>query len=282
MQIIINGIKENLIIGCNKSERILPQEISIDLEILIDKNNEFDELKSTIDYDYLIIFIKKSIKSTNYKLLETLSQFIISSLFKEFDIIKEVKITITKPAINGLLADSIQVKHEEKRAHNIALALGSNSEFLPEQQIISAIELLEGYISNIKIGGFYKTKPFGFEKQNDFINTAITAKTTLDIRELFSKIKKIEKLMGKKEICINGPRIIDIDIILFDSYIYKAEFLTVPHKMAHLRDFVLQPLIDIDPNLLHPKYNLTVSDLYKKLDLSSLSIIDKISYYKKY
>lgn len=282
MQIIINGIKENITIGCNPNERISPQEIVIDIEIQIDRNNELDELKSTIDYDYLITFIKNSIKSTNYKLLETLTQSIINSLFKEFKIIKNIKLTINKPAINGLCAESIQVKHKEKRKYLIALAIGSNAEFLPEQQIISAIELLEEYISDIKTGEFYKTKPIGHLEQNDFINTAIIGQTTLTIKNIFSKIKKIEKLMGKKEICINGPRIIDIDIILFDNYIYKTKFLTIPHKMAHLRDFVLQPLIDIDPNLLHPQYNETINNLYKKLDLSSLSIIDKISYHKKY
>ncbi|MCC2645050.1 MAG: folK, partial [Burkholderiales bacterium] len=122
------------------------------------------------------------------------------------------------------------------------------------------------------------TRPVGYTPQNDFINTALTGYVSIRPEELLGKIKTIEKLMGKNEVFTNGPRCIDIDLILFDNLIYTHNFLTVPHKSMHLRDFVLKPLYDIDPSWLHPKYNKTIAELLAQL--KDTSIISQVEYYK--
>ena len=134
------------------------------------------------------------------------------------------------------------------------------------------------YINDIKIGGFYETKPVGYTDQNNFYNTAIIGYTSLKPEELLGKIKSIEKLMGKTELIINGPRVIDIDLILFDDLVYQHNFLNVPHKRAHLRDFVLYPLADIAPTWVHPVALKTISEMAQMLTESS--IILRTDYYK--
>ena len=79
--------------------------------------------------------------------------------------------------------------------------------------------------------------------------------------------------MGKNKTVINGPRIIDIDIILFDNLIYSHQFLKIPHQAAHLRDFVLKPLIDIDPYLMHPMIKKPFSQILEQLADKDRSII---------
>jgi 2-amino-4-hydroxy-6-hydroxymethyldihydropteridine diphosphokinase len=191
--------------------------------------------------------------------------------------VQEAHVIVTKPAICGVKAQQISVSYTRTRKFRVALALGSN-DTLAQQQIISAIEILGEYVSDIQIGGFYKTSPVGYTQQNDFVNTALIGYVNLRPEELFGKIKTIEKLMGKHEIFINGPRCIDIDLTLFDNLVYTHNFLTVPHKSMHLRDFVLKPLADIDGSWVHPVENKSINELLNQL--KNVSILNKIEYYK--
>ena len=86
--------------------------------------------------------------------------------------------------------------------------------------------------------------------------------------------------MGKEETQINGPRIIDIDLIFFDDLTYVQNFLQIPHKEMHNRDFVLAPLVDIAADWVHPILNESVKDLNDKLQSTNTNIIGKVEYYK--
>ena len=280
-KIEIAGITTNTIIGCYPHERIAPQQIIIDLSISLYLLNwlQPDDLATTIDYDGLTNFIQQEVSSTNYQLLESLSKYLSNKILERYPIVNCVQLRLTKPAICGVIAKNISVSYECKRKFKVALALGSNCD-LAQQQIITAIEILGDYVSNIQIGGFYETTPVGGIVQANFINTAITGYTDLKPEELLSKIKTIEKLMGKHEIIKNGPRMIDIDLILFDNLVYQHNFLQIPHKFAHLRDFVLQPLFDIVPHWVHPVENKTISQLLVGLPKTEKSILQKIEHYK--
>jgi 2-amino-4-hydroxy-6-hydroxymethyldihydropteridine diphosphokinase len=159
------------------------------------------------------------------------------------------------------------------------LALGSNCDS-PQQQVTTAIEILGEYLSDIQVGSFYETTPVGGISQGNFINTAIIGHVDLKPEKLFSKIKALEKLMGKHEIVKNGPRSIDIDLILFDNLVYQHNFLQIPHRFAHIRDFVLQPLADIVPDWVHPVENKTIDELLSSIPETEKSILHKVEYYK--
>jgi dihydroneopterin aldolase/2-amino-4-hydroxy-6-hydroxymethyldihydropteridine diphosphokinase len=279
MQISINGISTKTIIGCYDYERNKEQDVLIDICIELYPGNwiEPDNLETTVDYDKVVDFIQNLVPTTSYNLLESLSEYISEELLKQYSLIKVAHVTITKPNICGVKAKFITVSHIRRRKFRVALALGSN-DTLAMQQIISAIEILGEYVSDISIGGFYKTTPVGYTKQDDFINTAIIGYVNLRPEELLGKIKVTEKLMGKHEVFVNGPRTIDIDLLLFDDLVYTHNFLTVPHKSMHLRDFVLKPLSDIAIDWEHPVYNKTIATLLA--EVQDTSIIGKVEYYK--
>ncbi|WP_456401578.1 2-amino-4-hydroxy-6-hydroxymethyldihydropteridine diphosphokinase [Persephonella sp.] len=151
----------------------------------------------------------------------------------------------------------------------VFLGLGSNIGN-KIRNIEKSIELLNGVIEIRKIGRIYRSRAVGFENQPDFFNTAVMGFTELDIFNLFYEIKKIEKLIGRKERFRWGPREIDIDILFYGDGIYKTDDLTVPHPRLQERDFVLKPLLDLDPDFVHPVLKKKISELYEEVEFNSI------------
>ena len=127
-----------------------------------------------------------------------------------------------------------------------------------------------------KIANIYKSKPYGYLKQNYFYNTIVYLKSEMLPNQLINKIRLIERKLQKNKRIINGPRKIDLDIIFWDQKIFKNNNLVIPHPRAQERDFVLFPLLDIAPFLRHPVSKLTVKELIK--NLKDHYIIAKLSY----
>ncbi len=282
MKIKISGIEEKIIIGCYTHEKTQSQQVVVDIECKLYTYNWLnkDKLETTVNYDELIEYVRELLPKPKYNLLESLGQYIASSILEKFTLISQVQVDLVKTALSGLRAQEIKVSNMQLRKFKVALALGSNHVYLPQQQLITAIEILGEYIEEIKIADFYETKPVGGVVQNNFINSVITGFTQLKPEQLLGKIKSIEKLMGKDEVQINGPRIIDIDLIFYDNLIYTHNFLQIPHKDMHNRDFVLVPLVDIAPDWVHPILQKTVKQLCAELPRVNYSIIAKTEYYK--
>ena len=113
-----------------------------------------------------------------------------------------------------------------------------------------------------KASRVYRTKAWGITDQPDFLNQALLVSTHLSPFELLEKIQDIERRMGRAREIKWGERIIDIDILFYNDEIIDTENLTIPHPYLHYRNFVLLPLMDIAPGLLHPGFGLTVAELY--------------------
>ncbi|MCP2605141.1 2-amino-4-hydroxy-6-hydroxymethyldihydropteridine diphosphokinase, partial [Candidatus Aminicenantes bacterium AH-873-B07] len=129
----------------------------------------------------------------------------------------------------------------------------------------------------------YLTQPVEFLEQNWFYNLVLEAETKLQPFELLNLIKEIEKEMGRKTVIEKGPRNIDIDIILAEEKIIKSEKLRIPHPRMHLRNFVLAPLTEISPEVIHPELNKNIKTLFtqskdnsiiKKLDDNLKSVFN--------
>lgn len=108
----------------------------------------------------------------------------------------------------------------------------------------------------------YQTKAWGITDQPDFLNQALLAHTRLGPFELLEKIQAIERRMGRVREIKWGERIIDIDILFYNDEIIDTPNLTIPHPFLHYRNFVLLPLMDIAPGLVHPGFGMTVAELY--------------------
>jgi 2-amino-4-hydroxy-6-hydroxymethyldihydropteridine diphosphokinase len=129
-----------------------------------------------------------------------------------------------------------------------------------------AIELLAGKgIVVRKESSLYETDPWGDKNQPKFLNMAIEIETELKPRDLLGILADIEKELGRKKSHKWGPRIIDLDILLYNSITIDQDDLKIPHPLMHKRDFVLKPLYEIAPDVKHPVLNLSTGELLQKL-----------------
>ena len=129
-----------------------------------------------------------------------------------------------------------------------------------------AIELLAGKgIVVRKESSLYETDPWGDKNQPKFINMAIEIETELKPQDLLGILAGIEKELGRKKSRKWGPRIIDLDILLYNSITIDQDDLKIPHPFMHERDFVLKPLYEIAPDVKHPVLNLSTGKLLQKL-----------------
>ncbi len=126
------------------------------------------------------------------------------------------------------------------------VALGSNLENR-KLNIDIAITHLEVLLQNLKVSPYIETKPVGGPYQNDFLNAVVIGNCELTPESLLAELLKIEDQMGRVREVKWGPRIIDLDLIVFGEQVIDTVFLKLPHPLAQSREFVLKPWLAIDP-----------------------------------
>jgi len=131
-----------------------------------------------------------------------------------------------------------------KTIHQIVLALGSNVGNRREN-LMRAVAEIESFAEVRARSKIYETVPVGFSDQRDFLNAAIFARTEYSPAELLEFCKYAEKKIGRIETFRNGPRAIDIDIILYGAETFESETLCIPHPRWKDRDFVISPMLDL-------------------------------------
>ena len=147
----------------------------------------------------------------------------------------------------------------------VYIGIGSNLGKRRENCLL-AIELIERKgISVKKRSSLYETEPWGVKDQPHFLNMAIEIETDLAPLELLHALKDIEREVGRRESYRWGPRIIDLDILLFGDIVENEGDLKIPHPFMHARDFVLRPLQEIAPNARHPLLKMSVRELLCRL-----------------
>ena len=148
----------------------------------------------------------------------------------------------------------------------VFLGLGSNlgdrRGFI--EQAVSMIADIEG-VDWKKLSSLLETDPVGGPPQGDYLNAAGELASSLSCRELFGNLQEIEARLGRERKVLNGPRTIDLDILLFSDSVIEEGDLLVPHPRMCERSFVLEPLCEIAPGVVHPREGKTIRQLLEDL-----------------
>lgn len=162
------------------------------------------------------------------------------------------------------------------------LLLGANLQDR-RNNLMQACILLEKEAGKIsRVSNVYETEPWGFGSDQWFFNIAVELQTELNPKNLLTKILQTEKMMGRKrtKTTTYENRVIDIDILLYENRIIKNESLEIPHPQMHLRKFVMTPLAEIAPDVIHPVYQKKIKQLLKECQdeckISNIGILQNV------
>jgi 2-amino-4-hydroxy-6-hydroxymethyldihydropteridine diphosphokinase len=145
--------------------------------------------------------------------------------------------------------------------HKVYLSLGSNLGDRAKNLRDALAALRKAGIDVTRISSMYETEPVDYLAQPWFVNMALEAETELVPAALLEMLRGIETQMGSTKLIAKGPRLIDMDILLYGDEVIDIPGLQVPHPRMHLRRFVLEPLAEIAPNVRHPVLGLSVSEM---------------------
>lgn len=266
-KIKLSGIEFFAHHGVLQSEKDLGQIFFADCEVFLDTSQCNDDLRKTVNYAELASEIVSFSQKNRYNLLETLANNLAKHILTKYPIIEEITLTVHKPHA------PIPVKFEDviltvARGWKICyLAVGSNLGDRHENLDLAWHEIENSKeIQGLAKSDYIETKPYGVIDQPDFLNGAIKIRTFLTPMELLSFCKETERKAGRVKTRRWGERTLDVDILMYGDTVLFTDELKIPHPEMHKRDFVLKPLCQIEPYLIHPVKRMNVSELFALLN----------------
>lgn len=258
--------------GVLETEKVKGQDFFVSVTLAVDtyKASLNDNLNFTVNYDAVSHLIHKIMTENTFDLIETAANRIATAILINFPLIEEISVTVRKPSapINFEFDDVFVTVN--KKYHTSYVALGSNLGSCKEY-LNNAINALkeDPMVKDIQASSFIKTKPYGYTDQPDFLNACICFKTIYTPNELLKKLQSLEKAADRKREIHWGPRTLDLDILFYDNLTMFTKDLIIPHPEIQKRDFVLIPLMELNPYFIHPVLNKSIMELKNELDKST-------------
>ncbi len=264
--ISIQALRIRCIIGIFDWERKQKQEVSIDLKFPCDnrKAARTDRIEDAIDYKKIAKTTIAFVESSRFQLVETLAERLAEKLIEQFSL-PEIDLTVSKPgALRGSQNVGVQIHRYGKPStvdNWMAVGLGSNIQ--PRMNLTRAMEELDHRFGLLGCSHVYETSPVGFSRQNSFWNLAALFRdpggSTSSLR---SQFRRIENKTGRKRtLNLNGPRTLDLDMLLRGARVELKNKKKLPHPDLAKKAFALYPLLEVLPTDTHPVTGLSFMEM---------------------
>ncbi|PKK40343.1 2-amino-4-hydroxy-6- hydroxymethyldihydropteridine pyrophosphokinase [Clostridiaceae bacterium JG1575] len=221
-----------------------------------------DDLQHTVSYGSVATALAEFGASTRFDLLETLAHEAAGHLLETFSGIESLDLTIHKPRAPIRTAFTDVSLRVERGWHRVYLGLGSN---LGDRA--AHLKMAQDYfkdlpkVRDVRCAPVYETAPYGVLDQPRFLNTALSLSTYLTPKEVLHHARHVEQRAQRKRERRWGARTLDVDLLLYGDWVFEEEDLIVPHPELSLRDFVLIPLLALNPYLRDPRTKERLKDL---------------------
>jgi dihydroneopterin aldolase / 2-amino-4-hydroxy-6-hydroxymethyldihydropteridine diphosphokinase len=267
-KIIVKDLEVYAYHGVNQQEKDMGQKFLVSLELYLDlkEAGESDDLNKTISYAAVCSDVSDELKKIKYNLIEKVAEETAFFILLKYALVKGVKILIKKPwAPIGKSLDYAGVEIE-RFWHKVYIAIGSNLGD-KEDNLKKSIEKIKSNkaINVTNVSTFIETEPEGYVDQDTFLNGVIEVATLLTPKQLVKYLLNIELELKRERIIKWGPRTIDLDVLLYDNIITCDEEVIIPHPRMQDRFFVLKPLSEIAPFVVHPLLNKRIINLLEEL-----------------
>ena len=231
-----------------------------------------DDLYLSTNYGEVCQFVTELMQEKTYKLIETVAETVAREVLRSFPLVQAVDVEIRKPqAPIGLPFESVSVKIH-RGWHRVYVAMGSNMGD-KEAYLTEAVEKLHEKedIGVVNVSTLITTEPYGGVEQDVFLNGVMELRTLLTPNELLNVLQGIEIEANRERTIHWGPRTLDLDIIFYDKLVMENYNLIIPHVDMENRDFVLKPMVELNPSFRHPILQKTMQQLLNELTAKKLS-----------
>ena len=250
--------------GVFQEEKKLGQKFVLDLVIDLDLGEacETDNLESAINYAQLSHELTAVFQRENYDLIERAAHVLCSYILEHYPTVMQVDLTLKKPWAPVLLELKYPSVRIVRARHIAYIAVGSN---LGDKKahIEQALKLIDQNVHTkiLRQSTLIETDPVGYDDQAPFLNGALMVSTTLTPKKLIQWLMTIETDLKRERLVKWGPRTIDLDVIYYDDLVTDDIDIVLPHPRMHERAFVLEPLSEIAPYIVHPLYKKRTVEL---------------------
>lgn len=224
-----------------------------------------DDLSLSVSYADMCATVKSFVQGSVYDLIEKVADGAAKKLLHTYELINRVELWVKKPSAPIGEPVAYPQVYVDRSWHKAYIAIGSNMGDR-RKTIDGSIENLnteEGQVT--KLASIIETEPWGPVEQEGYLNTVVEYRTLLSPQRLMTFLLEVEQAYGRERKEHWGPRTLDLDIIFYDDLVTDDPYVILPHPYMHERAFVLEPMMELCPNKVHPLLKQRVKDLHHSL-----------------